>query len=81
MRRLKFLLILAIGIFISCSSDDDSMGCQEIWGLNRVNDYYEVEYGPDEDNTTTVEVNEETYTYYKAVFEDPNREDCWEGMK
>ncbi len=83
-------LFLAIVVSGSCSTDspeEDNLGsCEnEVWGMSlfESNDEvkYEIEYGPSEFNTVTVQVNKATYEYYSVIVEDDNPKDCWEGLK
>ncbi len=88
MKKMKLFCGILIGlmIFSSCSSDDDSNdNCSiEIWGMSKnctPECVYSVEYGPDENNTTTIETNEATFDFYTQIVEDDNELDCWEGEK
>lgn len=88
MKKMKLFYGILIGtmIFSACSSDDDNNeNCNnEVWGLSKSctpECVYFVEYGPDENNTTTIETNEATFDFYKLIVEDDNELDCWEGEK
>lgn len=82
----QMILLIASGIFISCSADDDLQECKEqVWRMsgNCVNNVcnYTLEYGADEDNTTKVSINQATYDFYSDKFNDDDPRDCWEGLK
>ncbi|QYA24693.1 hypothetical protein G3I01_03945 [Gramella sp. MT6] len=69
---------------LSCSSDDTDESCElEIWGMSfsSSSGKYIIDYGPDENNTQSIEVDKYTYDYYVGITEDDNPEDCWEGPK
>ncbi|GGG50648.1 hypothetical protein [Bizionia arctica] len=84
--RKTYALLISLAFLTSCSSDDDSIDvCSEqVWVVIEAcgeTCFYSVEYGPDENNTTTIDTNEATFDYYLAIMNDDNELNCWEGEK
>lgn len=83
--KLRKLIFLSLVLIAACTEEDNSTEnnpCEiQIWGMNLSQGRYTIEYGKNENETTTIEVDEYTYNYYTAITEDSDPDDCWEGVK
>lgn len=89
--KIKLIALALFALFTSCSKDDNEEQLPEgfcevqVWGVNKTvtgtSKTFTVTFGPNENDTATIETNEATYNYYYDMVYNENPNDCWEGTK
>lgn len=81
----KSLLLLVVILAFSCSSNTDDKNeevCEnKVWNMLQVGTEYFATYGPTEAESTSIEVNEETYDHYVALGNVTDGSICWDGTE